>query len=213
MKIAFLSDTHMAHRRIAVPAVDLLVHAGDITRRGTREELDDFLEWLAVQPATTKLFVAGNHDRICESQPSYVRARAAELGLVYLEDETVEIGGLVVHGSPATPAFRSMAFNRERGADIRRAWERVPREVDLLVTHGRPKGLGDRTFFGVHVGCEELRARLVEVRPRLHVFGHIHEAFGEHRAEGHETRFLNVATRGLWPGSVRSPVVVELESR
>lgn len=210
MKIAFLSDTHMAHRRIDVPRVDLLVHAGDITRRGTKDELDDFLEWLARQHATTKVFVAGNHDRICERQPSYVRSRAAELGLVYLEDETVEIDGLVVHGSPATPAFRSMAFNRERGADIRRTWERVPPEVDLLITHGPPKGLGDRTFFGAHVGCEELRARLAHVRPRLHVFGHIHEAFGEHRLEGHGTRFLNVASRGLLPGSLRPPVLVEL---
>ena len=31
---------------------------------------------------------------------------------------------------------------------------------------------------GAHVGCEALAERLPELRPRLHLFGHIHEAHG-----------------------------------
>ncbi|GLB41994.1 putative calcineurin-like phosphoesterase [Lyophyllum shimeji] len=45
-------------------------------------------------------------------------------------------------------------------------------------THGPPSGIFDPTCCGDLVGCEALRARLPSLRPRLHVFGHIHEARG-----------------------------------
>lgn len=210
MRLVLVSDTHMAHRALDVPRCDLLVHAGDFSRRGRPAELEAFAAWLADAPATAKVFVAGNHDHVCERDPAFTRAVAARHGLVYLEDESTELLGLRIHGSPVTPAFRSMAFNRPRGEVIARTWARIPDGFDLLVTHGPPHGLGDRTFTSFRAGCEELRARVLRASPRLHVFGHIHEAHGEYRVDGSPTRFLNVCSRSLVPIGVRPPVVIDL---
>lgn len=210
MRIVAISDTHTAHGALSIPPCDLLVHAGDMTRRGKREELEAFVAWFAETPARAKVFVAGNHDRCCERHPEHVRGLAEEHGLVYLEDETTTVLGLKVHGSPVTPEFRAMAFNRARGPVIAEAWVRIPSGLDLLITHGPPAGLGDRTFTGLRVGCADLRARIFETAPRVHVFGHIHEAFGEYRASDVPTRFLNVCSRPLLPFGTRPPVVFDL---
>lgn len=210
MRLAFLSDTHMRHQQVAVPPCDVLVHCGDFTRRGRRDEVEAFLDWFARQPArAAHVCIGGNHDAFCEQRPEAMAALAAERGVIYLCDTGREIAGLSVWGSPATPAFRSMAFNRERGAPIRAHWDRIPSDLDLLLTHGPPRGLGDRVFFGARVGCADLRAAVEARPPRLHAFGHIHEGFGEYRAAGVPTRFLNVATRRLLPRAVRRAVIVD----
>jgi len=52
--------------------------------------------------------------------------------------------------------------------------------VDILITHGPPKGYLDITedFENnkelVHVGCKSLANKTLEIRPRIHCFGHIH---------------------------------------
>jgi Icc-related predicted phosphoesterase len=153
--------------------------------------------------------IAGNHDHVCEADPAGARARVEAAGARYLVDEEVTIDGRRFWGSPVTPAFRSLAFNRERGPAIRAHWEKIPRGLDVLVTHGPPRGIGDRIVLGMHVGCDDLLACALEAAPKLHVFGHIHEAFGEYRHAGAPaTRFLNVASRRLLPRATRTPVLV-----
>jgi Icc-related predicted phosphoesterase len=210
-RVALVSDTHGKHDRLIVPACDLLVHCGDFSRRGRRDELDAALAWLARQPAAARVLVAGNHDHVCEHDPAATRAACAAAGVVYLRDEPASVAGLSLYGSPVTPAFRSLAFNRERGAEIRAHWDKIPGGLDLLITHGPPRGLGDRVFFGAHVGCADLLAAVRRARPRVHVYGHIHEARGEYRLPDLPgTRFLNVANATLLHGAPREPVVIEL---
>jgi len=63
------------------------------------------------------------------------------------------------------------------------------------VTHGPPHGFGDRIRWNDQerrVGCADLLARVREVKPRLHLFGHIHQDPGQW-TEG-ETTFANVTT-------------------
>jgi Icc-related predicted phosphoesterase len=207
--LVLLSDTHMQHEQLEVPTCDVLVHAGDFTRRGTQEETEEFLRWFGGCRAEAKVLIAGNHDGWSEREPDAVRELAGRSGVTYLDDEEAQVGGLRVWGSPVTPAFRSMAFNRKRGAAIRRHWDRIPAGLDLLVTHGPPRGLGDRVIFGAHVGCDDLREAVRARPPRLHVFGHIHEAAGAFSAPDTPTRFLNVATSRFLVG-VRRPVMTSL---
>lgn len=209
MRIACISDTHGRHQRLRVPACDLLVHAGDATRRGRFSELEATLSWMAEQPVGHRVMVAGNHDRCCEAEPDRARALALRHGVELLCDEGTTVGGLRLWGSPVTPRFRRMAYNRERGPEIAAHWAKIPADLDLLITHGPPRGLGDRAIIGVNAGCDDLLARVREVEPRAHVFGHIHEAAGEYRAPGLRTRFLNVASSRLLLGT-RTPVVLEL---
>lgn len=207
--VVALSDTHMRHRELVVPPCELLVHAGDFSRRGTSAETREFIAWMASQPAREKVLVAGNHDRFAELEPERLRELTVRSGIRYLFDEEVTLLGLRIWGSPVTPAFRSMAFNRERGAAIRRHWDAIPAGLDLLVTHGPPQGIGDRAFFGAHVGCEALMDAVRQRPPRAHVFGHIHEAAGEYRDAGLSTRFLNVAI-ARWLGGTRPAVTFTL---
>ncbi|KAH8096609.1 Metallo-dependent phosphatase-like protein [Cristinia sonorae] len=109
--------------------------------------------------------------------------RAKEAGLVYLEDQKYEFqakeGGRTwsVYGSPWSPWFYDWAFNYRRGEDAEKrvaAYEKT----DILLTHGPPHKILDKTTRGDDAGCEALMARLPSLRPRLHVFGHIHEDHG-----------------------------------
>jgi len=210
VRLVALSDTHLAHGQVVVPDGDLLVHAGDATRRGKLEELAPFLDWMAAQPHRHKVFVAGNHDRCCERDAEAVRGLAGARGLHYLCDEALEVDGLRLFGSPVTPWFRAMAFNQPRGPVIAETWAKIPEGLDVLVTHGPPHGVGDRMVLGARVGCADLRARLRLARPKVHVFGHIHEAYGAYTdGELPDTRFFNVATRRLL-GGCNDPVVIEV---
>jgi 3',5'-cyclic AMP phosphodiesterase CpdA len=69
LRIVVISDTHGLHERIAVPDGDVLVHAGDLTARGRREELEAFNDWLGHLPHRHKLIIAGNHDWVCAQKP------------------------------------------------------------------------------------------------------------------------------------------------
>lgn len=208
MRLCLISDTHMRHEQLVMPKADVLIHAGDFTRRGRTDEADAFMRWFESQPGE-KVLVAGNHDHCTEYKPEEMRARAARHGVTYLVDEEATVNGLRIFGSPITPAFMSGAWNRVRGAEIRASWERIPMGLDVLITHGPPKGMRDKTFFGSHVGCDDL-TEIVRARPpRLHVFGHIHEDAGEARMNGIPTRFVNAASAKL-PFGIRQPVVVEL---
>ena len=125
------------------------------------------------------MVIAGNHDRCLEADPRLGPEVFA--GCHYLLDSGVEIGGVTFWGSPWQPWFFDMAFNLERGAELREKWDLIPAQVDVLITHGRPHFVLDRTETGENVGCEELRAATQRTCPRLHVFGHIHQGHGWRR--------------------------------
>lgn len=224
-KVVAISDTHMCHEQLVVPRCDLLVHAGDVTRYGSYEELIAFLTWFGAQPARFRVFVAGNHDSCCEPDPQRVRRDAARLGVHYLYEDGCTLAGLQIWGSPIVPELvlvpgaqrskpcrRDWAFCRARGSEIiRQHWQSVPEGLDVLVTHGPPLGAGDRVLVDSRVGCSELCRAVTRAQPRLHVFGHIHEDAGEHRLEGCSTRFINACSLRLSPSwRTRRPVELEL---
>jgi Icc-related predicted phosphoesterase len=208
MRIVALSDTHSLHGKLTVPPCDLLIHAGDFSSHGRVEDTVDFLQWLERQPAKHRVLVAGNHDLFVEAHAAeWERMLRAYPGIVYLQDSGCEIDGLRVWGSPITPRFFDWAFMRDRGHAIRKHWDLIPDDVDILITHGPPRGIGDRNDRGDLCGCADLAERVFAVDPRLHVFGHIHEGRGEYRLPDRRTRFVNVASvyRAL-----REPAVIDL---
>jgi Icc-related predicted phosphoesterase len=204
MRIVCISDTHGWHRDLAVPDGDLLVHAGDITRKGELDTVADFERWLGELPHRHKVVICGNHDFAFQEQPP--AARGLITNAVYLEDSAVTIGGLTVYGSPWQPWFGGWGFNLERGPALAAVWAKIPDHTDILITHGPPAGILDRTNRGELVGCRDLFDRVMEVRPRLHVFGHIHEAAGRLDAEG--ITFVNASVYR----DVGGPVVVEWDA-
>jgi len=205
VKFVFISDTHSLHEQVDLPEGDVLVHAGDFSMRGTLPEVSAFLDWLERQPHRYKVLVAGNHDFLAEREPGVFRALLPE-SVIYLENSGVEIEGLRLWGSPITPWFFDWAFNRHRGADIRPYWEAIPSGTDVLITHGPPYGILDEVLRDPRpVGCRDLLRRIEEIRPRVHVFGHIHEGYGQLERDG--TRFINAASVDVRYKPVNAPVV------
>lgn len=97
---------------------------------------------------------------------------------IYLEDESCVWEGIKIHGSPWQPRFFNWAFNLPRGEPLRQKWAMIPSDTDILITHSPPRFTLDRTRFGQAVGCEELTAAIARIKPKVHLFGHIHEAYG-----------------------------------
>lgn len=190
VRIVAMADTHGEHDGLQVPDGDVLIHAGDLTQRGTERELREVADFLRALPHRHKLVVAGNHDFLFQRAPA--QARALFDGLTYLEDGEVTVEGLRVWGSPWQPWFHDWAFNLRRGPAIDAKWQLIPSGIDVLVTHGPPAGLGDRCWDGERVGCADLLRHVDRVQPQVHLFGHIHEDRGEFRRG--DCRVVNCTT-------------------
>ena len=184
----FISDTHTHHESIQQQLIELyssceeaiLIHTGDISYRGMIGEVKNFLEWFSGLPFKHKIMIAGNHDFAFEDQSSLMRTilREEYSGITYLEDSGVEIDGFKIWGSPVTPTFHNWAFNRDH-KDIKKHWDAIPDDVDILLTHGPPYGILDQTDVGLNVGCPLLKKRIDDLpNLKIHAFGHIHESNG-----------------------------------
>lgn len=211
MKIVCISDTHLQHLKmpILIPDGDVLIHAGDATMQGTLPEVRAFSEWFGNLPHKHKIFVAGNHDWSFQMDRSRA-IRALPIGCIYLEDSEAEIEGVRFWGSPWQPWFFNWAFNLPRGDALVAHWDRIPEHTDVLITHSPPYRYGDWVQRGENVGCEDLLAAVERIRPRLHVFGHIHDGYG--RMDNGRTEFINACLLDEKYNVVHAPIVVEIES-
>jgi len=186
--IAF-SDTHGYHDDVDLPDGDLLIHGGDLTGRGGLYEVEDFDDYLSIRDHPEKVVIAGNHDGCFQDEPDEARSRLTEA--TYLQDGGTTIEGLKIWGSPWTPRFFNWSFMLPRGEALAEKWAMIPEDVDILVTHGPPHGILDEAQGIESVGCRELRRRVEQIQPRLHIFGHIHEARG--RVDQGGTTFVNAS--------------------
>lgn len=204
MRIVCVSDTHTLHDRLVIPDGDVLVHAGDLTRKGAERDVRAFDAWLAGLPHRHKVVIAGNHDFCFQDRPE---AATWITAAHYLQDRGVTLDGVRFWGSPWQPWFYDWAFNLPRGAAIREKWDLIPPGTDVLITHGPPAGILDRCADGAEVGCADLLDAVRRLRPRLHVFGHIHEAWGRVDAG---TVFVNASNCDLSYRPSQAPIVVDL---
>ncbi len=211
MKIVCLSDTHNCNEQINVPDGDLLIHSGDATVRGAQTEVEDFLAWFSSLPHTHKIFVAGNHDWLYEKDNQQARFLTDKFGIEYLQDSSVKIEGLNIYGSPWQPRFFDWAFNLNRGQELAEKWNMIPTQTDILITHGPPNGILDevqRKYWVENTGCEELRKKVEEIRPKLHIFGHIHCGYGQ--AEKFGVKFINASNCNESYEPINPPIVIEI---
>ncbi|MGO1243959.1 MAG: metallophosphoesterase [Sphingobacterium sp.] len=191
MQIITLSDTHGKHGKIEIPDGDIIIHAGDVTSMGRKHEVVAFFDWFASLKHPHKIFIPGNHDFFFEALPEYEILKWIPPGVTYLNDSGVELEGLRFWGSPITPWFNNWAFNRLPGEDIRKHWALIPAELDILITHGPPRGILDKTVGDELTGCADLLNSVRAVKPLYHIFGHIHEGYGMYKDQ--DTTFLNAS--------------------
>ena len=169
MRIVAVADTHTFHGDLKVPDGDVFIHAGDLLRAGTLDELNKVAAWLRSLPHPHKLVIAGNHDW-CFARERTLAVEVLGAGLTYLEDSGTVIDGLRFWGSPWQPEYNQWAFNLPRGEALAAKWRLIPADTDVLITHGPPRGFGDRCGMEEREGCEDLRQAVARIRPLLHLF-------------------------------------------
>lgn len=213
MRIVCISDTHLAHE-FKVPEGDLLIHAGDLTGRGTFQEIASAGRWLASLPHPHKIVIAGNHDFLFEKDRTLAMHALGHGhdGIIYVQDEIANVGGFNVLGTPWTPRFYDWAFQLG-GKESKEHWKKMERYafmadgIDILVTHGPPYGIMDKTYRGDHVGDRDLLASCRRLRPKLHVFGHIHNSHGYQESSGGAS--VNAAVCDEYYDPMQGAIVVD----
>jgi len=170
MKVTLISDTHTKHNQLNgdLPGGDLLIHAGDFMNSGYyKTEAIEFFNWFeAIDNYDTKIFIAGNHDRIMENEPEWVKGYLTGYKTIdYLQDEQV-----------------TLYFDGPNG------------DTDILITHGPAQTYLDTAGAPYNtplLGCELLKERIELIKPKIHVCGHIHGGYGYYY-NGH-THFFNAS--------------------
>ena len=182
MKIWHISDTHTFHELLQTPeGIDMVIHSGDCSnpRDPYNNELEvrKFIDWFSSLDIKYKVYVAGNHDTSIEKK-LVTKADFNEYGIVYLENESYEIEGIKIFGSPYTPLFGNWAFMKARHK-LDRVWDKaIPDDSDIVVVHGPPKGVLDLSYDRrgklEFCGDKSLMNKLKIVEPKFMMFGHIH---------------------------------------
>jgi predicted phosphodiesterase len=206
LRITLISDTHTKHRQLEgfLPGGDLLIHAGDLMNSGyAPSEAIEFMNWFESQSQyDKKVFIAGNHDRLFEDEPSFIQQLLGERPTIdYLQDETLalydmdEDRSVKIYGSPWQPEFYNWAFNLPKGGQaLFNKWAAIPEYTDILITHGPPQDHLDVSgppYNEPHLGCALLRLKVDKQPPKIHVFGHIHGGYGYKFHNG--THFFNAS--------------------
>ncbi len=215
MRLVCISDTHGDHVGLALPEGDVLIHAGDLSAHGRREETHEFMKWLGSRGFAKTLCIAGNHDTFMEQEPAQTKQFAEDHGVELMNDSGIQWRGVNFWGSPITPRFFDWSFMRDPGEPIKAHWRLIPEATDVLITHGPPLGIMDQVLRpngeGEHTGCPDLAERVRAVAPKAHIFGHIHEGRGTVEQDG--ICYYNVSTMNEHYRRTHEPVVIDLDNQ
>lgn len=180
MLILYLSDTHGKHHELRnLPNADVIIHSGDISFAGSENEVMDFIEWFGALPYTYKIFIAGNHDD-CLFEATI---DGLPQNCFYLCNSSVIIDGMKFYGIP-------MFMEDVISGDYDRNIQLIPGNTDILITHQPPYGILDLSA-NIHYGDLKLLDVVLKTKPRYHLFGHIHGAYGIEKSE--QTTFVNAS--------------------
>jgi len=181
-----VGDLHGAYPKLE--GGDLLIVAGDCTTNDKDYSWDVFYEWLAAQKYEKKIYIGGNHDNRLtmtkDMTPKHCDAH-------YLCDSATSFEGLKIWGSPWTLTFPGInphctAFTGDEEL-LASKFALIPDDIDILITHGPPYGIMDMVDRGrftyrkqiENVGSVSLSHAVARIRPLLHVYGHIHQGYGQ----------------------------------
>lgn len=186
LKIWHFSDSHSYHHLLQIPEkIDLAIFSGDESNYydvyKNEPECKDFINWFGNLPIKYKVMVAGNHSAYISKHTKEFRELCKYYNIIYLENEGVGIEGLKIWGSPYSPTFGNWYFMKARDK-MQKLWDNIPDDTDILVTHTPPRNCLDLSYNRNHelefCGCTNLLKHVFRVKPKLHLFGHIHTMDG-----------------------------------
>ena len=127
-KIFAFSDTHGLNHRLDIPKdADILICAGDCLKEDNMAYVDDeylkFLNWYSHQDTKLKIYVPGDYEVFFEMNPDKAMQMIPS-SIVLLEDSGIEYDGISFFGAACRPWMFKGTENK------------VPKDVDFLITHG-----------------------------------------------------------------------------
>ena len=219
MKIVAVSDIHCKWQKVKIPECDLLISCGDYSFKGEPWVVKDYHKWLNKQPAKHIISVNGNHELWVEKNFNEAKMIATEAcpAVHFVEEGLVEIEGIKIWCSSYTPEFFDWAYNVPRGAEMKKHWDRIPDDVNILAIHGPPYKTLDELVYvdgtpkGEFVGCADLPNRIKELKDLdLVFFGHIH-ANGNQEIHLNGVSYYNVSICDEMYYPSNPPRIVEYE--
>lgn len=206
-RFLIMSDTHADNWLPPSTPVDVAIHCGDLTEESKLHEFTHAIKLLQTVNAGLKLVIAGNHDWTLDTPQFEKKVAEARKNSIAEEDIWKEWGTYNEARELLVNADKDMVFldegrhefNLKNGAKLtvfaspytssvhaEGAFQYTPTEghrfdlddTDVVITHSPPRGILDRTDDRVNAGCPHLFEAVARARPRLHCFGHIHEAWG-----------------------------------
>ena len=218
IKIVHISDTHLKHinYETQIPNGDILIHSGDFLHKSNKDKIKDnnieyFNQWLGKLPHKHKIVIAGNHE-IYLTKMRYKKIQKRFTNAIYLQDNSVQLYGLNIYGTPwHTPTSNNLGFAM-KDKKIYKKWNKIPNNTDILITHLPPYGIFDLAWkkhynntdyckicnrkhlkFN-HWGNINLKQQiLTRIKPRIHLFGHVHDQVGYKHDKQHNILFVNSA--------------------
>jgi len=216
MKLGMISDLH-SNLNFKVEPCDLLLIAGDLCPAQHNEMSSinlqaawlniNFMSWFNSQPVKEGVAVFGNHDWIGES--SQHRIPKMPDNFRFLQDESIELFGLKIYGTPWQLSFNNWAFNlpEER---LKLYWENIPEDTDILLCHSPPHGILDTIDEdNFNIGSKTLLKRIMKIKPKIVVFGHNHNQNGV--IEIKDITFVNCSLLNEQYRMVNRPIYKEIK--
>lgn len=215
LQLIATSDIHGYTPKIQEPC-DIYIIAGDICPISNHELYyqyewleNPFYKFLEKIPAKSILIVAGNHDFALQTK--YGKRIMNEFmppNVRYLEDEFIEIDNKTFYGTPWTPRLSGWAFSAE-GSYAENIFKKIPDNLDVLISHGPPKGYGDKVSMS-YEGSKELLDQVEQKKPKIMICGHIHEGYGHYCIPGCPTEIYNVSYLNRHYEPTNKPVKLEI---
>jgi len=224
-----ISDTHNQHGSIKVPDGDVLLHAGDFSDIGEYQDIKNFSDWLGTLPHKHKVVITGNHELTFDLEHelqlnssffpttpmNFNKARSLLQNCIYLEHSSVTIEGIKIFGTPFQPWFYDWAWNRTE-QELARYYADIPDDSDIVITHNPPYKILDKVCDPIcpdpYAGCKHLRDNLLKrVKPKINVFGHIHEGYGIKQID--DTIFINASSCNARHLAKNKPFVFKINKK
>ncbi|CAD8061222.1 unnamed protein product [Paramecium sonneborni] len=204
-----------------MPKGDVLIHCGDFTNYGEIEGIRKFKKWLIEQPFKHKILIAGNHDRSFDQikYPQLYNQMKEEIEDLknqchYLYNNSCIIEGYKIWGSPYSLEFCNWAFQLDP-RNAKQFWNQIEEGTDIVVTHGPSYGHGDLVDNSGNVGDIELLNKIKQIKPKYHLFGHIHEGYGitEEKVDENIIKFVNCSSLNEYYKITNLPYIFELPQK
>jgi len=202
--IVCISDTHGHHRSLRMPPGDILIHAGDYTRFGKKEQAIDFNDWLGGLSYREKIVVQGNHETNAEwKNNAKIILSNATLLIHEPYDVKVEDVNNEFKGGGRIRFFGTEFFWPCKGHNP--YFDQIDESVSIVISHCPAKGFVDNGL-----GCPSLASALTKVYPKVVISGHIHSA-GHGVTKCHSgITYVNAALAGKNSALSRQPIILKL---